>query len=48
MNRLLVSLAVLTLLAACGIDGPPRRPVDDPPPGLSLSGEVEIGLKHEL
>ncbi len=48
MTRYLAPLAFL-LLAGCGIDGPPQRPADTPPPpGVTLSGEVEIGMKYEL
>lgn len=49
MTRPLVAaLALLALLAGCGIDGPPQRPAERPAPGITLSGEAEIGLKHEL
>lgn len=47
-RRLAAALTLLALLAGCGIDGPPQRPADTPPPGVTLSGEVEVGLKHEL
>jgi predicted small lipoprotein YifL len=41
-------VAALSLLAACGTDGPPRAP--DPAteaaaqPGISVSGEVQMGV----
>lgn len=44
----LAPLALLALLAGCGIDGPPRRPADTPPPGITISGEADIGLKYEI
>ncbi len=43
MTRLAAILAV-TLLAACGADGPPERPTDAPPPGISITGEASIGV----
>lgn len=50
MTRFLIPLIPLVLvLAGCGIDGPPQRPADTaPPPGITLSGEMAIGIKHEL
>ncbi len=44
MTRLLAALS-LTLLAACGADGPPVAPAQTAAkPGLSISGEAEIGV----
>lgn len=40
--RAALLLAVLAMLSACGVDGPPVRP--DPPPGVSMSGEAVIGV----
>ena len=34
-----------TLLAACGADGPPQPPAAEP--GITLSGEVDIGVATE-
>lgn len=45
MTRLLIPLVLL--LAACGIDGPPQRPVDTPPPGLTLSGDASVAVKYD-
>lgn len=47
MNRLL-PFALIALLAACGIDGPPVAPDSDtaPPPGagLSVTGDAYFGI----
>jgi hypothetical protein len=41
----LATLAVLTLLAACGADGPPVPPGKAATaPGLSISGQAKIGI----
>lgn len=42
MTRILPLLALLTVLAACGADGPPQAPAAEP--GVSVSGQVEIGV----
>jgi predicted small lipoprotein YifL len=39
--RLFVIVAI-GLLAGCGTDGPPERPVKS---GVSLSGEVQMGVR---
>ena len=38
---LIVSLFALT---ACGADGPPEPPTKDAGPGVSISGEISIGV----
>jgi len=44
MTRLALFLS-LTLLAACGANGPPVPPSKaDTTPGLTVSGEARIGL----
>lgn len=45
----LILLAALAL-AACGVDGPPERPVDEPSqqPGVTVSGEARFGVVTEL
>lgn len=45
MTRALVTfaaLAAIATLAACGADGPPKPPA--PKPGLSVSGQVQLGV----
>lgn len=44
MTRLIPALLVTALLAACGVDGSPTHPEPRPPPGVSISGTVEIGV----
>lgn len=44
MIRLIPALLITALLAACGVDGPPTRPEQRPAAGVSLSGNVEIGV----
>lgn len=39
------ALAALVLLAACGAEAPPEPPQ---PSGVTLGGEVQIGVKVEL
>ena len=47
MTRLF-ALASLALLAACGVDGPPippsQVPAEPPPPAVTMSGQVQIGV----
>ena len=48
MLRLILPLS-LTLLAACGADGPPQPPAQAAPkPGLTISGEARIGIVKTL
>ena len=39
-------LPLVLLLAACGVDGPPRKPEPKAPQptGLTISGTVEVGV----
>jgi uncharacterized protein YggE len=46
--RLTALAALLALTAACGVDGPPTRPEPAPEPGLSVSGEAQIGVVSTL
>ena len=43
MSRLAVLIVALSLLAACGADGPPEPPAGAVP-GLSVDGEVKVGV----
>ncbi len=43
--RLVSSLLLLTLLAACGADG---APTPSAKPGLSVSGQVKVGVGGSL
>ncbi|SDX30926.1 hypothetical protein [Roseicitreum antarcticum] len=45
MKRIACLMAVLAL-AACGVDGPPQAP--DATPGVSVSGEMRLGVVKEL
>jgi hypothetical protein len=38
------ALALLVLLAACGVDGPPIPP--EPSLGVSVSGDAAVGLRY--
>lgn len=46
MTRLVALALSLTLLAACGADGPPVPPTkaETAPTGLRVSGEARIGI----
>lgn len=46
MTRLLIAMALLAGLAACGADGTPERP--EPRPGVALSGTVSVGVQGTL
>ncbi|MFD2174596.1 hypothetical protein [Rhodobacter lacus] len=47
--RILIATTLLACLAACGVDGPPQPPgPGKTPPGLSLSGEVTLGIGGNL
>lgn len=43
--RLVLSLALVALVAACGIDGTPKPPAAKPAPGVSVTGEASMGIK---
>ena len=45
--RFLAFLAIAAL-AACGVDGPPERPVAKPKQGVSISGDATVGVITEL
>ncbi len=47
MNRL-AALLTLLALAACGVDGPPTPPTEQSQPGLSVSGQVKVGVAGSL
>ncbi|MDO5605837.1 MAG: hypothetical protein Q4G25_11830 [Paracoccus sp. (in: a-proteobacteria)] len=38
----LAFVAVIMLVAACGVDGAPERP---DPPGVTVSGDARIGVR---
>ncbi|HPE24703.1 argininosuccinate lyase [Albidovulum sp.] len=40
----LAALAILIALASCGADGAPRPPAPEPATGLSVSGQVKVGI----
>ncbi len=44
MKRMIMVLAALGTLSACGVDGSPTHPEPRPEPGVSISGTVEIGI----
>lgn len=44
----LALIAALTLLAACGADGPPVPPPAKPGPAVTISGEAHVGVKAKL
>jgi hypothetical protein len=42
----LLALAAVLVLAACGVDGPPRAPASKT--GFGVSGEVAVGISGQL
>lgn len=49
----MIRLAVLAVLAlsACGVDGPPKRPVEQPfqqQMGVTFSGDATLGVQARL
>lgn len=46
MRNLLLSLAALLTLAACGADGPPERP-GTTPTGITFSGSAQAGITRD-
>lgn len=47
--RRLACLLMLTVLAACGADGPPVPPTKaDTAPGLKISGEARLGVVKQF
>ncbi len=42
--RIVLSLSLLALLAACGADGQPETPA----PGLTVTGEAQLGITGKL
>lgn len=45
--RILAIMAVVAL-GACGVDGPPERPVAKPQQGVTVSGHATAGVVTEL
>jgi len=48
--RILAALSLLSLLAACGVDGAPKPPPPKAAPktGIAISGEARMGVVKEL
>lgn len=49
MSRVILSLGLVALLAACGADGAPIAPEPEPetpPPGVSISGTASVGISN--
>lgn len=44
MTRTILTLVTLAALAACGADGAPKPPAPKPKPGLTVSGQVQVGV----
>lgn len=45
--RLVLSLSLLALLAACGVDGAPQPPAERTT-GVTISGEASLGVSGRL
>ncbi|MFT6931324.1 MAG: hypothetical protein ACJAXT_000016 [Paracoccaceae bacterium] len=48
MTRLILSFALLAGLVACGVDGAPTRPDPGPETGVTISGQVSVGIQGNL
>ena len=46
--RPLALMTILSLLAACGVDGEPVPPKDQPKTGITISGTARVGITKEL
>ncbi len=44
--RLILALSLLSLAAACGVDGAPRPPAEKP--GLTVTGTARVGVAGTL
>ncbi|MBE2277922.1 MAG: hypothetical protein IAE87_16685 [Rhodobacteraceae bacterium] len=44
--RLILALALVSLFAACGVDGAPQPPTEKP--GLTVTGTARFGVAGEL
>lgn len=44
----LIAAALLSLLAACGVDGTPQAPGAGPETGVSVTGEISMGVTGSL
>ena len=42
--RSVIAVLGLTVMAACGADGPPIAPADKSAVGLTISGVAEVGI----
>ena len=46
--RLIAATLALALLAACGADGAPERPEPRPAAGVTVSGNISMGVASTL
>lgn len=46
--RLIAAAALLSLLAACGVDGAPQAPGAGPAAGATVTGEISMGVTGSL
>ncbi|WP_114965725.1 argininosuccinate lyase [Alkalilacustris brevis] len=44
MSRAWLVLAVAALLAACGVDGPPQALAPEERPGVTVGGDLRLGV----
>ena len=42
--RIVAAFAMIAFLAACGADGAPKPPAAAPESGLTVNGQVKIGI----
>ncbi|MFT5867942.1 MAG: hypothetical protein ACI8TF_000041 [Paracoccaceae bacterium] len=48
MTRLILSFALMASLIACGVDGAPTRPDQRPETGVTISGQISVGVQGNL
>ncbi|WP_380054663.1 hypothetical protein ACFE33_14105 [Falsihalocynthiibacter sp. SS001] len=46
--KILLPIALIVTLSACGVDGEPTPPAETPETGVSISGDIRMGVAKKL